>query len=409
MADTTRTHEREGVPGPRSEDGGAGGGGDDWDDGGEGWDDGGEDWDDDDWQDGDVVYVREERGPLRRGPVVVGVALGIVLVLVAGAGLWVRSKLDPSGPRDEVTVTVPPEATTAQIASLLEERGVVADATVFRYYVKWNDAGPFQAGDYDRLTTNQPMGEVVDVLAAGPLPPEFSQLTVPEGLWLSDIEARILETFPDMDAAELDQALMSVRSRYQPEGASLEGLLFPATYRVLDADRDDELKLVEQMVSTFDKTADEIGLGDSAARLGGQAGDRTITPYETIVIASLIEEEAKVPEDKPKIARVIYNRLAQGMRLDIDATVIYALGEHTDELTRTDLQVDSPYNTRRYQGIPPGPIASPGRASLEAALNPAEGDWLYYVLADADGRHFFTSSQGEFNRAVEDAREAGLL
>jgi UPF0755 protein len=370
----------------------------------------GDDWGLDDWDDEDgVIYVADEKGPLRRGSVVAALGLGMVLLLVVGAGLWVRGKLDPAGARIPVEVTIPPEATTAQIATLLEEQGVVSDATVFRYYVKWQDAGPFQAGTYDGLTTNQPMGEVVDRLSLGPLPPEFTELVVPEGLWLADIRQLILDTYPDMDAEELDQALFTVRSRYQPEGATLEGLLFPATYRVLDADRDNELKLVEQMVTTFDKTAEEIGLGDAAARLEGQAGDRTITPYEAIIIASLIEEEAKLPEDQPKIARVMYNRLERDMRLDIDATVIYALGAHTEELTRSDLQVDSPYNTRRYPGIPPGPIASPGRSALEAALNPAEGDWLYYVLADAEGRHFFTADQNEFDRAVQRARDAGLL
>jgi UPF0755 protein len=128
-----------------------------------------------------------------------------------------------------------------------------------------------------------------------------------------------------------------------------------------------------------------------------------------VIIASMIEREARVPEERPMIARVVYNRLRDGMTLGIDATVIYALGRHTDVLTRSDLEIDSPYNTRRFAGLPPTPIASPGRESLEAALNPAPGDWLYYVIADEDGRHTFTENYRDFERAVAEARSKGLL
>ena len=122
----------------------------------------------------------------------------------------------------------------------------------------------------------------------------------------------------------------------------------------------------------------------------------------------MIEREARVPEDRPKIARVIYNRLSAKMRLDIDATVVYAVGGKTS-LTGADLEIDSPYNTRLYKGLPPTPIAAPGQASLEAALAPSEGPWLYYVLADREGRHYFTDSARDFDRAVAEAEEAGLL
>jgi UPF0755 protein len=109
------------------------------------------------------------------------------------------------------------------------------------------------------------------------------------------------------------------------------------------------------------------------------------------------------------IARVIYNRLRQNMMLGIDATVLYAIGEQKEGLTRSELNVDSPYNTRRYNGLPPGPISSPGRDSLLAALHPADGPWLYYVIQDADGHHFFTDDASEFDRARSDAQQRGLL
>jgi UPF0755 protein len=124
------------------------------------------------------------------------------------------------------------------------------------------------------------------------------------------------------------------------------------------------------------------------------------SPYDVVIVASMIEREARFPEDRPKIARVIYNRLSKGMALQIDATVQYALGNWRP-LTLDDLEFASPYNTYLHQGLPPTPIAAPGRASLEAALSPARGKWLYYVVIDAQGHHAFTASYDEFLRLRE--------
>jgi UPF0755 protein len=176
---------------------------------------------------------------------------------------------------------------------------------------------------------------------------------------------------------------------------------------VEEGDEADEQKLVRQMVETFDRTADEIGLGDTSE--ASAAAGRTLSPYEVVTVASMIEKEAKVPEERPMIARVIYNRLDQGMMLGIDATVLYAIGEQKEQITSNDLRVDSPYNTRRYTGLPPTPIASPGRDSLVAALHPADGTWTYYVIEDDQGHHFFTDSSSEFEKARQRAQQAGLL
>jgi UPF0755 protein len=123
----------------------------------------------------------------------------------------------------------------------------------------------------------------------------------------------------------------------------------------------------------------------------------------------MVEREAKVPEDRPKIARVIYNRLAKRQPLQIDATVQYALGSSKPRLSNKDLQVASPYNTYLHSGLPPTPIASPGQAAIEAAMEPANGSWLFYVLIDANGHHAFTSSASEFARLKDEARRKGLL
>jgi UPF0755 protein len=358
--------------------------------------------------DDQYVYLPPEASLARRVLwVVAGVVAFLVLLLGAG-GWWVLKQINPGGRGPEVTVTVPPGSTTAQIANLLEREGVITNATVFQYYARWRDAGPFEAGIYDRLHESSSMGAVIDRLDEGPLPPNFTELVVPEGLWLQDLSPLILETFPQMNELELFTALSTVRSRFQPEDSTnLEGLLFPATYRVEEGDEADEQKLVRQMAEKFDAVGDEIGLDDTSA--ASEAAGRQLTPYEVVIVASMIEEEAKIPEERPMVARVIYNRLREGMTLGIDATVLYAIGEQKEQLTRTDLEIDSPYNTRRFEGLPPTPIAAPGRDSLVAALDPAEGAWLYYVIEDEAGRHFFTESADEFERARREAEDKGLL
>jgi UPF0755 protein len=358
--------------------------------------------------DENYVYLPPESSLARRILWVVGGIVVFLVLIVAVGGWWVMKQVSPGSPGEAITVTVPPGSTTAQISNLLEREGVITNATVFQYYVRWRDAGPFEAGIYDGMFKNSSMDDVVDRLKQGPLPPKYTELVIPEGFWLKDISAKILETFPQMNDLELYTALSTVRSKYQPEDSTnLEGLLFPATYRVEEGDERDEQKLIRQMTEKFDATADELRLGDTSA--ASAAAGRELTPYEVVIVASMIEEEARVPEERPMIAQVIYNRLDQGMMLGIDATVLYALGEQKEQLTQSDLRVDSPYNTRRYEGLPPAPIASPGRDSLSAALRPADGPWLYYVIEDEQGHHFFTDSSSEFEQARQRAQRAGLL
>ena len=318
--------------------------------------------------DGDYVYLPPERSMLRRAIYATAGIVAVLLAVLALGGWWVLRQIDPpGGPGEAVTLTVPTGSSTTQIGTLLENKGIISSAVVFQYYVKFKDAGPFKAGEYDGLTLNDSMSNVVERLKKGPLPPVTRTITIPEGLWVSDIKAKILETFPEMDPAELDTALASVRSKYQPDDVtSLEGLLFPATYEVSKGDEVDEQKLVQQMVS-------------------------------------------KMPEDRPKIARVIYNRLAADQRLEIDASLEYALGVKGAALTASQLKTDSPYNLRKVAGLPPTPIGAAGQSSLEAALNPTDGDWLYYVLADANGAHYFTADYNDFLKAKKRAQQQGLL
>jgi UPF0755 protein len=220
----------------------------------------------------------------------------------------------------------------------------------------------------------------------------------------------------------------TIRSSFQPAGStSLEGMLFPDTYQVSNAES--EGQVIERMIALMERVGEQEDIVNRSRANG-------VTEYETLIIASMIEREAKVPEDRAKIARVIYNRLALSnlfpenpTPLQIDATVRYGgeLAGIDPELPFRELrQIDGPYNTYLRYGLPPTPIASPGRASIQAALNPAPnppaGDpicaelaeptscfYLYYVIADEDGGHVFASELWQHERNVEAARQAGLL
>jgi UPF0755 protein len=355
-------------------------------------------------------HDQEERGPTeerRRGPrrllVAIGVVVALVVVGVTATGVWVKGRIDPSGgPGEEMSVTIPEGATTSDIAALLDSEGIVSDARVFRFYVRFNGGASFQAGEYT-LRRNSAMGEVVTTLDDGPQI-AFEQLTVPEGLTLDDVAERVasIERFSAERFSELAES-GSVRSKFQPDDVdSLEGLLFPDTYRIDETE--DEAALLTRMVELFDEVATEVGYGTEPA-------PNDLSPYEALIVASLVESESKVPADRAKISRVIHNRIEEGMLLQIDATVIYARGGQRREggqVLFRDLEVDSPYNTYKNPGLPPTPIAVPGRAALEAALNPEPGDWLYYVKYERDGTHAFSETNAEHNQRIAEAKARGV-
>lgn len=341
------------------------------------------------------------RRPRRRWPLVV---LGVTLFLFLVAGVlvvWVQRQINPPGsPGAPVQVTVAKGMSTAEVGRLLEQRGVIANSTVFRYYSRVNGADSIQAGDYT-FRKRQSMSAVLDILDEG-AEAKLDRVTIPEGLTLEEIAQRIGE-LPGRDPARFLELARSgtVRSQLQPaDSKSLEGLLLPETYFV--SDEDDEARILTRMVDAFDQLANQLDIRGASQRLG-------VTPYQAVVVASMVEREARVDQDRGPVAQVIYNRLDKGMLLQIDATVQFALGRQKQSLLFKDLEIDSPYNTYKYKGLPPGPIANPGRKSLEAALSPTSGPWIYYVLAEADGRHAFTESSEEFGRLKAEAQAKGLL
>jgi UPF0755 protein len=319
--------------------------------------------------------------------------LGIVAffgaMLLLGAYLYLRSigAVGPSDPGRLVRFEVPEGASASDIGELLEEEGVIRSELGFRIAAFLEGgAEDIQAGEYELRQGLSARDALKALIESGPTL-EFVTVTFPEGSWLTDF-ARILGRDTHIEEDEfLDLVTSSsIRSKFSNGVETLEGLLFPSTYQV--AENDDARSVAERLVTEFEEQVAGLDFGRPHA-LGH-------TTYEAIIVASMIEAEAKIDADRNKIAAVIYNRLQQGIPLGIDATVLYALGEHKEVLTRSDLAVDSPYNTRIVAGLPPTPIGAPGRASLEAAVDPAEGDWLYYVLADCDGRHAFSVAYEDF-------------
>ena len=370
----------------------------------------------DDWRWDDGRYVRVTQ-PARGIRKVLYTTLAIIVLfglLGLAAVMWVRDQLDPPGPPgEEVAISIPAGSTTDEIATLLGDEGVIQNPTVFRYYLRWQRIGDFEAGTYT-LAENMSFDEAIDVLRGGPVPVEFDTFTVPEGLTVTEIGQRLEEEIEGFDADEMPSALVRMDSPWQRPGLdgpqAWEGLLFPDTYQY-ETD-DGPIEILQRMNEQFDRVAQEVGLNplmnlDPATATG-------LPAYDYIVIASMIEEESRVPEEYGRVSRVIHNRLYLGMPLGIDATVLYIRDREFPErvgepITDADLAIDSPYNTRLNPGLPPTPIAAPGRAALAAALNPDEGPWLYYVLANEDGSHFFTDDYDEFIRQRDESRAQGLF
>lgn len=348
---------------------------------------------------------------------VLGIGAGIVLagvLVVYGASYLGRTVGDALGseeagqaPADvepglSVTVDIPQGSTGQDIGVILASQGVVRSALEFEVAVRNVDAAQqLQAGIY-QLTTLMDPAEVVAELVSGPTGGVY-RVTIVEGLRINEILVRLGEvtphTFSDFESALLDGSV-STSLRDIPDDPiprDWEGLLFPDTYEFSQGT--EPAAILQRMASTMEQRVDSI---DWSAW-----EDQGYTQYQGIVVASLIETEVRRDDERPIVSSVIYNRLAEGMALEIDATVLYALG--TRSAAEFDREVDSPHNTYRHAGLPPTPIAVPGRASLEAAAAPDETPFFYYVLSDEEGRHAFAETLEEHNRNVQQARDDGIL
>lgn len=348
------------------------------------------------------------------------VATAVSLVVLAGyavvggasylgrvVGEAIGSDGSDDGPVDviagqAVQVEIPIGSSGQDIGAILAAQGVVRSALEFEVAVRNVDAAQaLQAGTYNMLTLMDP-AEVVALLVAGP-GPDVYRVTVIEGLTVEEILVALAERTPH-EFTDFETALLggdvSTSLRDIPIDPTLqdwEGLLFPDTYEFTRAA--EPSAILQRMASTMEQRVNSVDWS-AWKNLG-------YTEYEGIIVASLIETEARWDEERPLVSSVINNRLAEDMKLDIDATVLYAMG--TDDVTRFDNEFDSPYNTYLYGGLPPTPIASPGRASLEAAAAPDETTFFYYVKSTLDGHHTFAETFDEHLANVAKARADGVL
>ncbi|MGF1664847.1 MAG: endolytic transglycosylase MltG [Acidimicrobiia bacterium] len=356
--------------------------------------------------------------PMRPSRLVLPILL-IMLVVAAGFGVvraaaWmggsVREALESRDeedvievvPGNEVSIEIPAGSTAEDIGELLVEAGVIGSSRQFESAVETAGvANSLKAGSFDLVTGMNP-DAVINTLIAGPTVRVY-KVTIPEGLRVTEI-LELLAEESGIERGEFEEALFSGQVTTtlhtipaEPTFADWEGLLFPDTYEFSEQSSASDIlnrlaRTMQVRMESVDWTAFE------------EAG---FSRHEGIIIASLIESEVQVAEERPLVSSVIRNRLEIGEILGIDASTLYAQGIRA--ASEIDVDFDSPYNTRRYGGIPPGPISAPGLASLEATANPADSDFLYYVLADADGTHVFAETLEEHNANVAISREAGLL
>jgi len=325
-------------------------------------------------------------------------ALAIV-VLAIGAGAWLarlqytRLETPYRGyAAAEQFVDVASGLSPHAIGRLLVQAGVVRDMLSWRIAVwRTGAAMTLKAGEY-RFVEPMTPAEVVGMLARGDV--YMRTVTFPEGLTIRQM-AEVYEHAGLGRASAFAEAARNVGlvSAMDPRARDLEGYLFPDTYSL--SRRASAADLIRRMVSRFEAAL--------AADLREAARARGLGVREIVTLASLVEKETARPDERPLVAAVYHNRLARGIALQCDPTVIYALeqrGRFNGNLTRADLSIDSPYNTYRYRGLPPGPIAAPGLASLEAAARPAPADYLFFVSRN-DGSHAFAVSLRDHNRNVQ--------
>jgi UPF0755 protein len=385
------------------------------------------DWNADPWDDARAAGAVERlRWQTRSIKWVAYTALVIVMVMILVAGLagwWYIRQINPPGDVGAPqSFTVDPTDTLDTLSERLEAGGFIVDAGVFRWYVERHGGLEITPGYYE-LGTSDHMGNILGRLRTPP-GQTYTKVTFPEGFTVPQMAARVERDMATMTAADFLAAAAdpAIVATLRPPGVtSLEGLLFPDTYQVSNGES--EAQVITRMIAQMERVANQEDIVTKGQKF-------LQSPYGILTIASLIEREAKTDADRAKIARVIYNRLGNGMPLAIDASVRYGTqqaGLDPDAIPFGDQrQMPGPYNTYLVTGLPPTPIANPGRASIRAALNPAPnpsvGDplcaglpegtpcqYLYYVIAGEDGSHAFAATPEQHQANVDRAAAAGLL
>ncbi|HSP22567.1 MAG TPA: endolytic transglycosylase MltG [Planococcus sp. (in: firmicutes)] len=356
----------------------------------------------------DIMFERmkekkKEGKTVRR---IVAIIALVILLIVGIAGFqaynFVSGALKPADPDSEkvVEVEVPIGSNLDSIAELLEKNGIVKDARVYKYYVKFNNESEFQAGTYG-LLPSMTLDEITQSLKTGKVyrEPLFT-ITVPEGLTIEQIAENVVAEKTDFTAeqfmekineeAYIDELMVKYPTLLTDEikgenvRYALEGYLYPATYSFYEEDPSLTL-IIEQMLS-----ATQANVVQYEAVLQ----EMEKTPHWLLTFASLLEEEATSQSDREVIASVFFNRIDKDMPLQTDPTVIYAMGEHKERLFNKDYEFEHPYSTYTNKGLPPGPIASAGIESIQAVMDPAKTEYFYF-LADSEGKNHFAKTYDE--------------
>ncbi len=308
-----------------------------------------------------------------------------LLIALAAAG-WVAYQVyAPVTPPANTSLLLHSGYSTRRIAAELENAGVIRSELAFRVWHELHPKPSLKAGEY-RFEREATLPQVYERIARGDI--YFHVVTIPEGYTMFDI-AKAMEDAGLGSAADflnIAETQTQWISDLAPDAKSLEGYLFPNTYQFTRTQSLEEM--AAEMVHQFRQVAQQIGLNADAAKV--------------VTMASIVEKETAAPEERPRVASVYYNRLTQKMALDADPSVIYAellTGTYQGSLHHADLGVNSPYNTYRFPGLPPGPIANPGKSALEAALHPESTKFLYFV-SDGNGHHRFARTLEEQNRNV---------
>ncbi|RSD24110.1 endolytic transglycosylase MltG [Mesobacillus subterraneus] len=354
-----------------------------------------------------LIEHQSEARVVRKIVFIVSVLAILLIGAVGGGGYYyIKEALKPvdENSKKTIDVNIPIGSSTTGIGKILEDNGVIRDARIFKYYVKFKNEAGFMAGDY-KMKPSMTLPEIITSLKTGKVMQDVvMKITIPEGKQLKQIAGIIAEK-TQQDQEEIfkqlnDKDFITKMMAKYPDVLTedilkenvkypLEGYLFPATYPFYS-----EKPTVEEIVTVMlTKTKEVIG------EFRGQMEEREMSTHELMTMASLIEEEATQKADRDKIASVFYNRMEEGMMLQTDPTVLYAHGEHKDRVFYKDLEIDDPYNTYKIMGLPPGPIANPGVMSIEAALAPAETDFFYF-LATSTGDVIFTRTLADHNREV---------
>ncbi|MGX9135362.1 endolytic transglycosylase MltG [Rummeliibacillus sp. JY-2-4R] len=353
---------------------------------------------------------RHEEKRIVRKIVITISTIVVALALIIGISMYfyVTSALKPVNKNATSTIKVdlPIGSSIDTIAQTLEDKGIIKNGKVFKYYTKFKNESAFQAGTY-KLTQAMTIDEIIKSLKTGKVyrQPEFT-ITIPEGLTLTQIAERV-EKSTDyskkqfMDLVTSKEFIDKMKKKYPKTVTNavdnkniryaLEGYLYPSTYPFFEPKPKLE-DIADQMIAQ----TNEVVISYSA-----QLKEKKMSVHKFLTFASLLEREATAKTDRETIASVFFNRLDKQMPLQTDPTVLYALGEHKNRVLYKDLEVKNPYNTYKNKGLPPGPISNAGKASLEATINPTETDYLYFV-ADKNGINHFSKSYNEHLKKVEE-------